>query len=218
MLSQQLSSLQTAAAAESLHLGPEAGRPGPGKPLRSAAGPHRAPAGTERRRGSNLRPPGVRQVRSVRRVPQRLTNKVYSKTTICLRYLQGRPEEAASLLSQSEQKTRECYGEESERRLVVTYGDVAWLKYHTGDVTLSQSYCQRVHDVLVRTNSSAPHSRVSRPSLCPQSKCLTSVLLSTVQVSHRVLHCPPPRGARRKSLDLPQVFEIVLPQSHREFP
>uniref|UniRef100_A0A3Q2Q1A6 Interferon-induced protein with tetratricopeptide repeats 5 n=1 Tax=Fundulus heteroclitus TaxID=8078 RepID=A0A3Q2Q1A6_FUNHE len=49
-----------------------------------------------------------------------------------VRYLQNQPEEALSLLLQSEQKTRECYGEESERRLIVTYGDLAWLKYHTG--------------------------------------------------------------------------------------
>uniref|UniRef100_A0A3Q2Q161 Interferon-induced protein with tetratricopeptide repeats 5 n=1 Tax=Fundulus heteroclitus TaxID=8078 RepID=A0A3Q2Q161_FUNHE len=57
-----------------------------------------------------------------------------------LRYLQNQPEEALSLLLQSEQKTRECYGEESERRLIVTYGDLAWLKYHTGYYLESQTY------------------------------------------------------------------------------
>ncbi|KAF3703979.1 Interferon-induced protein with tetratricopeptide repeats 5 [Channa argus] len=67
-----------------------------------------------------------------------------------VRYLQGRPKEAESMLSKSEEKTRECYGEESERRLIVTYGDLAWLKYHTGDYIQSQTYCQRVQDILLK--------------------------------------------------------------------
>uniref|UniRef100_I3KMR2 Uncharacterized protein n=1 Tax=Oreochromis niloticus TaxID=8128 RepID=I3KMR2_ORENI len=33
----------------------------------------------------------------------------------------------------SEETIRESYGDESERRLIVTYGDMAWLKYHDGD-------------------------------------------------------------------------------------
>lgn len=64
------------------------------------------------------------------------------------RYLQGKPEEALSLLTESEEKTRECYGQESELRLIVTYGDLAWLKYHTEDYVQSQTYCQRVEDIL----------------------------------------------------------------------
>ncbi|XP_071383540.1 interferon-induced protein with tetratricopeptide repeats 1-like [Centroberyx affinis] len=67
-----------------------------------------------------------------------------------VRYLQDKPEEAMSLLSQSEEKTRECFGEESERRLIVTYGDLAWLSYHTGDFTQSDTYCLRVEDILVK--------------------------------------------------------------------
>ncbi|XP_026207720.1 interferon-induced protein with tetratricopeptide repeats 5-like [Anabas testudineus] len=67
-----------------------------------------------------------------------------------VRYLQGRPEEAESILSQSEEKIRECYGEESDLRLIVTYGDLAWLKYHRGDYTQSQNFYKRVQDVLVK--------------------------------------------------------------------
>ncbi|XP_069581247.1 interferon-induced protein with tetratricopeptide repeats 5-like [Brachyistius frenatus] len=67
-----------------------------------------------------------------------------------VRYLQGQPEEALSLLNQSEEKTRESYGEEDERRLIVTYGDLAWLRYHRGDFTQSRTFCQRVHDILVK--------------------------------------------------------------------
>ncbi|XP_071759707.2 interferon-induced protein with tetratricopeptide repeats 5-like isoform X1 [Centroberyx gerrardi] len=73
-----------------------------------------------------------------------------------VRYLQGRPEEAASLLSQSEEKTRECFGEESERRLIVIYGDRAWLSYHTGDFTQSDKYWRRVEDILVKYPTGSP--------------------------------------------------------------
>ncbi|XP_071780600.2 interferon-induced protein with tetratricopeptide repeats 5-like isoform X1 [Centroberyx gerrardi] len=72
-----------------------------------------------------------------------------------VRYLQGRPKEAASLLSQSEEETRECFGEESELRLIVTYGDLAWLSYHTGDFTQSDTYCRRVEDILVKHPTSS---------------------------------------------------------------
>ncbi|KAL4008209.1 hypothetical protein ACER0C_002061 [Sarotherodon galilaeus] len=67
-----------------------------------------------------------------------------------VRYLQDQQEEALSLLNQSEETIRESYGDESERRLIVTYGDMAWLKYHDGDFAQSQSYCQRVEDILVK--------------------------------------------------------------------
>uniref|UniRef100_A0A3Q0SCB4 Interferon-induced protein with tetratricopeptide repeats 5 n=1 Tax=Amphilophus citrinellus TaxID=61819 RepID=A0A3Q0SCB4_AMPCI len=43
--------------------------------------------------------------------------------------------EALSHLNQSEETITERYADESERRLIVTYGDMAWLKYHTGDYT-----------------------------------------------------------------------------------
>ncbi|XP_005753904.1 interferon-induced protein with tetratricopeptide repeats 5-like [Pundamilia nyererei] len=74
-----------------------------------------------------------------------------------LRYLQSQREEALSLLNQSEETIRERHGDESERRLIVTYGDMAWLKYHAGDFAQSQSYCQKVEDMLVKypTGSSA---------------------------------------------------------------
>uniref|UniRef100_A0A3Q4IBR0 Interferon-induced protein with tetratricopeptide repeats 5-like n=1 Tax=Neolamprologus brichardi TaxID=32507 RepID=A0A3Q4IBR0_NEOBR len=78
----------------------------------------------------------------------------YSCLLSILRYLQGKPEEALSLLTESEEKTRECYGRESELRLIVTYGDLAWLKYHTEDYEQSQTYCQRVEDILHPPDSS----------------------------------------------------------------
>ncbi|XP_071401818.1 interferon-induced protein with tetratricopeptide repeats 5-like [Centroberyx affinis] len=79
-----------------------------------------------------------------------------------VRYHQDRPKEAASLLSQSEEKTRECFGEESERRLIVIYGDLAWLSYHTGDFTQSDKYWRRVEDILEKypTGSTVLHPEV----------------------------------------------------------
>ncbi|XP_029933219.1 interferon-induced protein with tetratricopeptide repeats 5-like [Myripristis murdjan] len=73
-----------------------------------------------------------------------------------VRYLQDRPEEAVLLLNQSEERTRERFGEESERWLIVTYGDLAWLSYHTGDYTLCEAYCGRVEDILLRNPTSSP--------------------------------------------------------------
>ncbi|XP_026206608.1 interferon-induced protein with tetratricopeptide repeats 1B-like isoform X2 [Anabas testudineus] len=74
----------------------------------------------------------------------------YYRFLAYVRYLQGWPKKAETLLSQSEQKTIECYGEDSELRLIVTYGDLAWLKYHRGLYTQSQSYYKRVQDILVK--------------------------------------------------------------------
>uniref|UniRef100_A0A668RVM7 Uncharacterized protein n=1 Tax=Oreochromis aureus TaxID=47969 RepID=A0A668RVM7_OREAU len=61
----------------------------------------------------------------------------------CTYSLLDQQEEALSLLNQSEKTIRERHGDESERRLIVTYGDMAWLKYHDGDFAQSKSYCQR---------------------------------------------------------------------------
>uniref|UniRef100_A0A3B5Q750 Interferon-induced protein with tetratricopeptide repeats 5-like n=1 Tax=Xiphophorus maculatus TaxID=8083 RepID=A0A3B5Q750_XIPMA len=56
-----------------------------------------------------------------------------------VRYLQNRPDEALKQLLKSQQTTEEVYGEDSERRLIVTYGDLAWLNYHTGNFTNSSA-------------------------------------------------------------------------------
>ncbi|XP_071317978.1 interferon-induced protein with tetratricopeptide repeats 1-like [Trachinotus anak] len=79
-----------------------------------------------------------------------------------VRYLQDRPEEAESLLNQSEEKTRECFGEESERRLTVMFGDLAWLKYHSGDYKESETSCQRVDDILNITETHPEESPATK--------------------------------------------------------
>ncbi|KAG7232804.1 hypothetical protein INR49_008081 [Caranx melampygus] len=80
-----------------------------------------------------------------------------------VRYLQDQPEEAESFLSQSEEKTRESYGEDSEQRLIVTYGDLAWLKYHSGHYEESERYCQKVDDILAKFPTGS--STVLRPEV-----------------------------------------------------
>ncbi|CAI5660473.1 interferon-induced protein with tetratricopeptide repeats 1 isoform X1 [Oreochromis niloticus] len=106
------------------------------------------------------------------------------------RFLQDQREEALSLLNQSEETIRESYGDESERRLVVTYGDMAWLKYHDGDFAQSQSYCQKVEDILVKypTGSSGgllpevygeqgwAYFKVSRSSISKAIECFRKAL------------------------------------------
>ncbi|CAJ1081311.1 interferon-induced protein with tetratricopeptide repeats 5-like [Xyrichtys novacula] len=74
-----------------------------------------------------------------------------------VRFLQGRPEEALSLLHRSEEMTRKYYGEENEWRLIVTYGNLAWLKYHGGDFEESESFCRRVEDVLAASPAERHH-------------------------------------------------------------
>ncbi|XP_014328623.1 interferon-induced protein with tetratricopeptide repeats 5-like [Xiphophorus maculatus] len=72
-----------------------------------------------------------------------------------VRYLQNRPDEALKQLLKSQQTTEEVYGEDSERRLIVTYGDLAWLNYHTGNFTKSQTYYQRAQDILKKYPNSS---------------------------------------------------------------
>uniref|UniRef100_A0A3P8SK82 Uncharacterized protein n=1 Tax=Amphiprion percula TaxID=161767 RepID=A0A3P8SK82_AMPPE len=81
---------------------------------------------------------------------QRGATAHYCRLLAYVRYLQGRPQEALALLSQSEDRTRECYGDDSERRLIVTYGDMAWIHYHHGDQKQAESYCSRVQHILVK--------------------------------------------------------------------
>ncbi|XP_067432180.1 interferon-induced protein with tetratricopeptide repeats 5-like isoform X1 [Thunnus thynnus] len=109
-------------------------------------------------------------------------------------YLQGRPEEAASLLNQSEEETRECFGEESERRLIVTYGDLAWLNYHTGDYTQSHTHCQRVEDILVKyptSSSSVLHPEVYGEKAWTYLKFSWTYYTKAIECFHKALELQP---------------------------
>uniref|UniRef100_A0A3P9AZD6 Interferon-induced protein with tetratricopeptide repeats 5 n=1 Tax=Maylandia zebra TaxID=106582 RepID=A0A3P9AZD6_9CICH len=101
-----------------------------------------------------------------------LSTRLQDHIKLCrhLKYLQNQREEALSLLNQSEETIRERHGDESERRLIVTYGDMAWLKYHAGDFAQSQSYCKKVEDILVCTpiRSNVKYPTGSSASLLPE--------------------------------------------------
>uniref|UniRef100_A0A668TPB5 Uncharacterized protein n=1 Tax=Oreochromis aureus TaxID=47969 RepID=A0A668TPB5_OREAU len=93
--------------------------------------------------------------------------------------------EALSLLNQSEETIRESYGDESEKRLIVTYGDMAWLKYHDGDFAQSKSYCQRVKYPTGSSGSLLPevygeqgwaYFKVSRSSISKAIDCFRKAL------------------------------------------
>uniref|UniRef100_A0A3B5L2R4 Uncharacterized protein n=1 Tax=Xiphophorus couchianus TaxID=32473 RepID=A0A3B5L2R4_9TELE len=78
------------------------------------------------------------------RLEEHITLELGRPGAVALSYsLLNRPDEALKQLLKSQQTTEEVYGEDSERRLIVTYGDLAWLNYHTGNFTKSQTYYQR---------------------------------------------------------------------------
>ncbi|KAM7370295.1 hypothetical protein PAMP_009856 [Pampus punctatissimus] len=111
-----------------------------------------------------------------------------------VRYLQARPEEAVSLLNQSEEKTREYFGEESERRLIVVYGDLAWLNYHTGDYTQSHAYCQTVENILVKhptSSSSVLHPEVYGEIAWTYLKFSWAYYTKAIECFHKALELQP---------------------------
>ncbi|XP_030630940.1 interferon-induced protein with tetratricopeptide repeats 5-like [Chanos chanos] len=67
-----------------------------------------------------------------------------------VKYLLGSSQEALTYLQKSVELTKECQGEDSERNLIVTYGDLAWLHYHTGDYTQCESYLGKLKDIRER--------------------------------------------------------------------
>ncbi|XP_076154138.1 interferon-induced protein with tetratricopeptide repeats 5-like [Alosa pseudoharengus] len=61
-----------------------------------------------------------------------------------VRYLQGFPDDALTHLLKSEEFTREYHGDDRERFLIVTYGNLAWLHYHLGSYSECESYLEKL--------------------------------------------------------------------------
>uniref|UniRef100_A0A3B5KPJ4 Interferon-induced protein with tetratricopeptide repeats 5 n=1 Tax=Xiphophorus couchianus TaxID=32473 RepID=A0A3B5KPJ4_9TELE len=98
------------------------------------------------------------------RLEEHITLELGRPGAVALSYsLLNRPDEALKQLLKSQQTTEEVYGEDSERRLIVTYGDLAWLNYHTGNFTKSQTYYQRAQDILKKYPNSS--SEVLHPEV-----------------------------------------------------
>ncbi|KAK6329382.1 hypothetical protein J4Q44_G00013600 [Coregonus suidteri] len=64
-----------------------------------------------------------------------------------IKYLKGYPEEAMANLLKAEELTREHHGEDCEKHLIVTYGDLSWLHYHVGDYVKCQSYLEKLEEM-----------------------------------------------------------------------
>ncbi|KAL0984135.1 hypothetical protein UPYG_G00137570 [Umbra pygmaea] len=64
-----------------------------------------------------------------------------------IKYLKGFREEAMADLLKSEELTREYYGRDCEKHLIVTYGDLTWLHYHMGDYVKCQSYLEKLDEI-----------------------------------------------------------------------
>ncbi|XP_078079688.1 interferon-induced protein with tetratricopeptide repeats 5-like [Mustelus asterias] len=61
--------------------------------------------------------------------------------------LQGNCEEAIQNLQEAEKILRENHEDEFEKRIIVTYGNRAWVNYHMGQLTEAQSYLDKLERI-----------------------------------------------------------------------
>ena len=61
--------------------------------------------------------------------------------------LQGNCEEAIQNLQEAEKILRENHEDEFEKRIIVTYGNCAWVNYHIGQLTEAQSYLGKLERI-----------------------------------------------------------------------
>ncbi|KAI7796533.1 interferon-inducible protein IFI58, partial [Triplophysa rosa] len=64
-----------------------------------------------------------------------------------VKYLLGSYEEALTNLQKSEELTKDCYGDNCEERLIVTYGNFAWLHFHMEHNTECKSYLDKLKEI-----------------------------------------------------------------------
>ncbi|XP_072335083.1 interferon-induced protein with tetratricopeptide repeats 5-like [Scyliorhinus torazame] len=61
--------------------------------------------------------------------------------------LQGNCEEAIQNLSTAERILRENHADEFDKRIIITYGNYAWVYYHMGQLTEAQSYLDKLERI-----------------------------------------------------------------------
>ncbi|XP_072350389.1 interferon-induced protein with tetratricopeptide repeats 5-like [Scyliorhinus torazame] len=61
--------------------------------------------------------------------------------------LQGNCEEAIQNLKEAEKNLRENHEEEFNKRIIITYGNYAWVYYHMGQLTEAQSYLDKLEKI-----------------------------------------------------------------------
>ncbi|XP_062382431.1 interferon-induced protein with tetratricopeptide repeats 5-like [Sardina pilchardus] len=73
-----------------------------------------------------------------------------------VRYLQGFPDDALTNLLKSVEKGREYHGDDCERFLIVTYGNLAWLHYHRGSYSQSENYLEKLVGIKEKFPTGSP--------------------------------------------------------------
>ncbi|XP_051968656.1 interferon-induced protein with tetratricopeptide repeats 5-like [Xyrauchen texanus] len=80
-----------------------------------------------------------------------------------VRYLLGSYEEAFTNLQRSVELIKECYRNDCDKKLIVTYGNFAWLHYHMKQNADCKSYLEKLRDIKEKNppdSNSFPHHEV----------------------------------------------------------
>ncbi|XP_062927716.1 interferon-induced protein with tetratricopeptide repeats 1-like [Mobula hypostoma] len=78
--------------------------------------------------------------------------------------LEGNHEEAIKNLKEAERILRENHKDEFERRIIITYGNFAWVHYHMGQLTEAQSYLDKL-EVICKPLSDGPRYTAMIPEV-----------------------------------------------------
>ncbi|XP_062382820.1 interferon-induced protein with tetratricopeptide repeats 5-like isoform X2 [Sardina pilchardus] len=73
-----------------------------------------------------------------------------------VRYLQGFLDDALTNLLKSEELTKEYNGDDCERFLIVTYGNLAWLHYHRRSYSQCESYLEKLVGIKEKFPTTSP--------------------------------------------------------------
>nr|XP_055032709.1 interferon-induced protein with tetratricopeptide repeats 5-like [Misgurnus anguillicaudatus] len=80
-----------------------------------------------------------------------------------VKYLLGSYEEALTNLKKSVELTKDFYGDNCDEKLIVTYGNFAWLHFHMTQYDECQSYLEKLKEIKEKNpavSTSAPHPQV----------------------------------------------------------
>ncbi|XP_041116591.1 interferon-induced protein with tetratricopeptide repeats 1-like [Polyodon spathula] len=111
-----------------------------------------------------------------------------------VKHMQGLNKEALTFLEQAEEITRKDHGDEFEKLVIVTYGNFAWVYYHMGELTKTQSYLEKLEDICKKFPNKASRYSVLLPAVYGEKG------LSFLKLAEQALKMSP---------DNPQVFRYV---------
>lgn len=90
----------------------------------------------------------------------RVTRAYSSLAFVC--HLYGDQYAALTNLQKSEELAKKYYGVDSDKFLIVTYGDLAWLYYHMGHFALVEDYLKLLNQICMKLSSDEVRSEVLR--------------------------------------------------------